>query len=413
MTERKRVLYLISRENILEPGVLKSQVLDLAGQMVVDGRDVEIIVLNFPSYNRFLTYLGNFRSVTRHARSLGIRLAIVPILPIGRSFMPIWAIPFFLIQTVPWVLFFVLRYHVNVIHARAYLSALITRLLRKIGFRIGFVFDMRGAYLLEGLTYGRWQKSDLNYRTWESVERKIFSDADRVVVQSSGLVDYAKKVVPTAKVDLIPPCVDEQTFAINEKDRERGRRELGIDNRFVFVYSGSLGSFHEPEFLAKCYSEIRKYLPNPYFLVATHSDSRGLVNYLRKWGVPKSEFQVVPSPKSLGKVLPLGDAGLHIMDDLPITPTVVSVKFGEYLASGLPVVVTKNMTSITNLVEEHRCGVVLDGFDQKDTRVKMQRLVEEHQNLKKNALGLARDYFSTRVCARKYLRIYDGLDQKN
>jgi len=408
-----RILYLVSRENILEPGVLKSQVLDLVGQIIKSGSKIELTVLNFPSINRFLANLKNYRSTREYARKLGIRLVIIPIFPIGRSIMPVWAIPFFLIQTIPLILFFSIKYRINIIHSRAYLPALAAQISRNFGLRVGLVFDVRGAYLLEGITYGRWKRSDPDYGTWERLEEKLFSDSDRVVVQSPGLMDYTKKVAPAAKVELIPPCVNERTFAISEKDREQGRGEFGIKNRFVVVYSGSLGNFHEPNFLAKCYSEIRKDLPSPYFLVVTHSASRGLVNSLRDQNVPEEEFRVISSPKDIGKMLPLGDAGLHIMDDLPITPTVVSVKFGEYLASGLPVIVTKNMASVTNLVEEHRCGVVLDGFDRKDTRVEMQKLVEEHSSLKENSLSLARNYFSTKVCAGKYLKIYEELNQKN
>jgi glycosyltransferase involved in cell wall biosynthesis len=408
-----RILYLVSRENILEPGVLKSQVLDLASQIIKSSGDTEITVLSFPSINRFFKYFKNYSAIKKYSRERGVRLLTIPIFPIGRSIMPTWAIPFFLVQTVPWVLFFRLLYRFDTIHARAYLSALIGRVLRKIGFKIGLVFDVRGAYLLEGITYGRWKRSDPDYGTWERLEEKLFSDSDRVVVQSSGLMDYVQKIAPAAKVELIPPGVNEQTFAISEKDRERGRREFGIEKRFVVVYSGSLGNFHEPDFLAKCYSVIRKDLPNPYFLAVTHSNPGALVASLQNHGIPGNEFKVVSSPKDIGKVLPLGDAGLHIMDDLPITPTVVSVKFGEYLASGLPVIVTKNMASVTNLVEEHRCGVVLDGFDRKDTRVKIQKLVEEHSSLKKNALKLAKDYFSVEVCADRYLRIYEKLAGKN
>ena len=409
----KRVLYLVSRENILEPGVLKSQVIDLSDQLAKSGKDTEVTVLNFPSINRFFKYIWNYKRVRDSLSKLGVRLVIIPIFPIGRSIMPVWAIPFFLVQTVPWVLFLGLWYHSDIIHARAYLSALIGRFLRKIGFKIGIVFDVRGAYLLEGITYGRWKKGDPDYGNWERLEKNLFSDSDRVVAQSSGLMDYIKKVAPAAKVELIPPCVNERTFVISEKDRERGREEFGIKNRFVVVYSGSLGNFHEPDFLAKCYSEIRKNLPNPYFLVVTHSNPEVLVDSLQDHGISRNEFKIVSSPKDIGKVLPLGDVGLHIMDDLPITPTVVSVKFGEYLASGLPVIVTKNMTSVTNLVDEHHCGVVVEPFDRNDIRVKIQELIKRYGTLRKNSLKLAKDYFSVKVCANKYLGIYDELIQKN
>jgi len=402
-----RVLYLVSRENILEPGVLRSQVLDLAGQIGKSG--VEITILNFPSLNRFFRSLGSYRGVKNHCRKLGIRLIIIPIFPIGRSIMPVWAIPIFLIQTVPWILLFRIKYHPNVIHARSYLSALAAGFLRELWIKFGFIFDIRGPYLLEGLTYSRWRRSDFNYRFWEKIERRLFTSADSVVVQSSGLEEYAKKVSPGVRVTLIPPCVDDGNFALSPRERSRGRRELGIKSNFVVVYSGSLGSFHEPEFLAQAYCTIRNFLPEPYFLVLTYSAPADLVRHLNECGVGESEFKVMKNPKDLGKLLPLGDAGLHVMSNLPITPTAIAVKFGDYTASGLPVIATGNMLSTAGLVEEHRCGVVVNLGDKKNVRSKMRQLVREREMLRKNALDLARNYFSVKICARKYLKIYDEL----
>jgi len=412
MSDKNRVLYLISRENVLQPGVLRSQVLDLVVRIKKESRETDVLVLNFPSIHSFFKYFRNYKPIKEYTSNLGIKLVIIPILPIGRSIMPVWAIPFFLIQAVPWTLFFVLKYQINIIHARAYLSTLTAQFLSKLGFKFGLVFDMRGAYPLEGITHGRWDKSNPDYQAWKNLEKSLLLTSDRVAVQSTGLRSYVSKVESEAKVELIPTCVDELIFATNARDVREGRRNLGTENKFVIVYSGSLGSFHEPGFLADTYSKIRIHIPNPHFLVATHSDPAALLSSLNSLEIGDSEVTVLRNP-DLGKTLPLGNAGLHIMDNLPITSTVVAVKFGEYLASGLPVIVSKNMASVTGIVDKKGCGVVIDPFDQKDIRVKMQRLVKDQRVFSKNALKLAKDYFSVRVCAQKYLEIYDEISPKN
>src|SRR3990172_2981856 len=101
-----RVLYIISRENVLDPGVLKSQVFDLLGQIIKQDGSTEIIILNLPSLNSFWKRIKKIREFKAYARKLGIKVIFVPILPIGRSAMPVWAVPFFLAQAVPLVLFF-------------------------------------------------------------------------------------------------------------------------------------------------------------------------------------------------------------------------------------------------------------------------------------------------------------------
>jgi len=371
------------------------------------------LVLDFPSLHKFLKYFRNYKSITEYARGLGIKLIIIPILPIGRSIMPVWAIPFFLLQTLPFVLFFSLKYRIEIINARSHLSALLAYVARKLGANIRIVFEIHGPYLLEGVTHGRWRPADFDYKFWSGIEKKLFVDADYIVVRSSGLLDYVMDVAPKASASIIPPSVDADSFSLSEKERKNGRMELGIDDRFAVAYSGSLGSFHRPDFLAEFYSLVRKYVPNPLLLVVTHSDYGALVEGFRNLGVPQNELCVVYNPPELGKILPLADASLHVYNDLPITPFVLSAKLGEYLSAGLPVIVTDNLVSTTNLIEKSQCGVVINISDSKDVRSKMQKLVRERGTLKKNSLRLARDYFSVKVCARKYLEIYDELASKN
>ena len=194
--------------------------------------------------------------------------------------------------------------------------------------------------------------------------------------------------------------------------RENEREKKGISDKFVFAYSGSLGGLHDPFFLAKFYSSVSKYVKNPHFLVATQSDPAIFLQVMKYLEGKDEEVTVLSNP-DLGKILPLADAGLHVYGDVPIAPYVSSVKLPEYTASGVPPIVTSNMISMGKLVRDNRCGVVIDSFDQNDIRVKMRQLVKEHKILKKNSLKLARDYFSVKVCARKYLDIYDELIQKN
>lgn len=410
---KRSLLYLVTRENVLAPGVLKSQVLGLAGQIKKEWGGVDILVLNFPSVHSFLKHFRNYRSVRDYVSTLGIKLVIIPILPIGRSIMPIWALPFLFIQTIPFVLFFLARHRTNVILARGHISALLAVVLKKLGARIKFIFEVHGPYLIEGEIHGRWVPSDFSYKAWEIIERRLFVTADHVIARSLGILEYVKHASPRSRVSIIPCSVNERLFSVTIGKRKEMRSRMGVGDRFVVVYAGSLGSFHRPDFLADFYFQLRKNLLNPFFLVVTHSPHEGLIQNLKKRGIHQEEFMVVSNPPKLSDFLPLGDVALHIYDDSPIAPFALSAKIAEYMAAGLPVIVTKNIYSATGLVEDNQVGVVIDPFDQKDIRVKMQQLVKEREAMKRNALKLAKDYFSVKVCAKKYLDIYDELVQKN
>lgn len=406
--KEKRILYLITRENVLESGALKSQVFELLGKIISKDNETSILVLNFPSLNRFVRDIGKYQSVKKYVNSLGINLVIIPILPFGRSIMPVWAIPFLLIQTIPFVLFFSWKEKINIFHSRAYLSSIILYFIKKFILKIDFIFDARGPYLLEGETYGKWESSNDNYKFWAKLEKKLFKNAKYVIAQSVGFTKYVKKILPEANVVNIPCCADVDNYNFTEKEIIKEKRNMNIQNKFVVVYSGSLGSFHDPEFLVKAYVSIRESLPNPHFLVVTHSVSDEILESLAKNGINKSEFTIVLSPDNLPKYIALGDIGLHVMNDLPITPLVISVKFSEYLAAGLPVIISKNMTSLTKIVETSSCGIVLDEKKQEMNKNKIEYLVKNYSEYRKNALELVNKDYSTDVVARRYSEIYDS-----
>src|SRR3990172_10797030 len=406
----KRILYLISRENVSAPGVMQSQVLDLLAEARIQDPSSKIVLLNLPSLPIFLKHIKKIKNVKKFCHKAGITLFIFPIIPIGQSFMPKWAIPLFLIQTVPLAIFFSLTYRINLIHSRSYLASLLAYFVKKIT-GIKFIFDTRSIYLKEAETHGIWKKSDPEYRFWEGLEKNMFRSADKVIVLASEKESYIKERVPAADISLIPSPVKVTDFAMSRIKRVKGRKSLGIEEKFVFTYSGSLGGLHSPDFIASFYSKVSKYIPNPHFLIATQSNPSEIISSLEKLGIRETDYTVLKNP-ALGDFLPLADVGIHVYPDVPIAPYVSSVKLPEYCASAIPTIVTSNMVSMAKLVREKYFGVVVDNFEPKHIRDKMQKLVKEHSLMGKKAFKLANTYFSVKVCAQKYLEIYNGLLKK-
>jgi glycosyltransferase involved in cell wall biosynthesis len=68
--------------------------------------------------------------------------------------------------------------------------------------------------------------------------------------------------------------------------------------------------------------------------------------------------------------------GVVLLRDLPNTRDAMPTKFFEYLASGLPVVVSKSTRPIAQLTNELRCGVVVDESDHEDIAAAILQLVD-------------------------------------
>jgi glycosyltransferase involved in cell wall biosynthesis len=127
---------------------------------------------------------------------------------------------------------------------------------------------------------------------------------------------------------------------------------------------------------------------------------------LEKRGVNKDEYTLLnPETSDIPKFLLMGDVGLLTIADLPTARKAVSVKFGEYLATGLPVICTPFVAGAAQLIRDNGCGIVVDtkeasSFDQ------INWLLNNYKQIQNNGFKLVKEYLSVKINAGNFLEIY-------
>ncbi len=69
--------------------------------------------------------------------------------------------------------------------------------------------------------------------------------------------------------------------------------------------------------------------------------------------------------------------GMVLMKPLPNLVTGLPTKFFEYLAAGLPVVVSRSLCLVCDIVDDLRCGVIVDESDPQSIAAGMRQLLED------------------------------------
>ena len=112
------------------------------------------------------------------------------------------------------------------------------------------------------------------------------------------------------------------------------------------------------------------------------------------------------------KYLSLADAGLFFykptFSRLANSPT----KLGEYLASGLPVILNKNIGDTENLVKTNRVGVVIEEFGPGDYSRAVDDLLlmlQDKPNLRRRCRQTAERFLSLDYGVEKYWKTYSNL----
>ena len=142
------------------------------------------------------------------------------------------------------VLFYIMKYDIAMIHSRSYMPAILGLLFQKL-LGIKFIFDMRGLLIDEMISVGKWKNNSLRVRSMRLLEKQCILNANAIVVVSEQFRQYILNLSYVSgkqgiNIEVIPTCVDLERFQVGTKDRNESLKSKNLEDRIIFLYSGSL-----------------------------------------------------------------------------------------------------------------------------------------------------------------------------
>jgi glycosyltransferase involved in cell wall biosynthesis len=271
-----------------------------------------------------------------------------------------------------------------IVHARGGAVELALRLKRRYaGLRV--LADIRGdaiaEYEYQTQQRGRSSASGDVQRVaarLRAAEHRFVREADSVQCVSEALRRRLEEIagVPPGKVRVVPCLADERQFHFDEAERDRRRRELGFEGRLVLVYSGSLLAWQNGAALLKLFRQLAGELPALHLLLLT-PDQRAANELLREYSPAERERITLRSARhdEVGSYLCAADVGLLLRDPHPLNRVASPTKFAEYALCGLPVLASRGIGDLDEIIEAHALGAVLENaYDPDPARNGLRRL---------------------------------------
>jgi glycosyltransferase involved in cell wall biosynthesis len=309
--------------------------------------------------------------------------------------------------------FLLSRRKYNIIHARQIVPATICMALRKF-IRFKWVFDMRGLFAEESVAHN-WKEGGLKFILVKLMEKESLLSADFIMVLTrrqkefmSGLHFLRHK---HKALEIIPACVDLEKFCISGENRDIANR-LGLEERFVLVYLGSLGTCYLLPEMIDFFLLLRTRIKNAFFLFVTHSDKGLIIRTAEKKGLREDDYKVIASPfDDVPSILSICDTGIYFINPYKKFGS-FPIKFGEYLACGLPVVINSGIGDTGDMVREYKIGAVVDGFSIDAYGHALNQLLEllrRKDILKNRCKEVASKRLSLSLGIDRYAEIYSEL----
>ncbi len=243
------------------------------------------------------------------------------------------------------------------------------------------VYDCRGAEAFETLQSAGL--ADTPESQWPPGQRKLIErvirEERRAAEASAGITCVSHAMVdslraryphvPASKFFVVPCCPNVTAFSSQIPHREAVRQSLGLTDKFVVTYLGSLVWYQMPEESLRLFRLIRELRPDAHFLAIT-TDPAKMLALVEKAGIAAGDSTIRSyPPQEVPRWLVASDLGLMLRDTTETNRVASPVKFGEYLAAGVPVVVSKHLGDCTRIVEDQYLGISVD-LSQSDTTLK-------------------------------------------
>jgi hypothetical protein len=228
---------------------------------------------------------------------------------------------------------------------------------------IAYQFEPHSRFMIEGKA---WSKYSLSYQLLNFFEQRILKKARTVMTATESMKLEILKVNPKQNVLIGPTCVDESFFCINEISRKSLRKDLNLENKIVFVYTGKFGDLYYKDEIAIAFSVLKQHFTNAFFLLLTPQPESMISEVMTNVGrLNKADFLIKKVPlEEMPDYLNASDFGIVAVPPTPSQKFRSPIKVGEYLMCGLPYLVCKGISDDDVWALKREVGVVCDYFSE-------------------------------------------------
>jgi glycosyltransferase involved in cell wall biosynthesis len=258
-------------------------------------------------------------------------------------------------------------------------------------------FEPHAAYMRESHTWGRWDPRYILQKHWEQAQKR--DAAALLPVTEAYRETLEREGVPASRIVTLPCTVDSEQFRFNSAHRKGTRQDLGIlPEDVVGIYVGKFGDIYYDHEAFDVFTRFAAGIPGFRMIVLTGMDHSRVTRLADEAGFPRGQLYVATvSHAEVPRFLAAADVAFALVRMAPSRRFCSPVKVGEYLASGLPIVITNGIGDDSDVIRDWSAGAVVDLTAQSvDAALRRTQDLLEESGHRGRIAGLA-DRFRSRI----------------
>ena len=225
--------------------------------------------------------------------------------------------------------------------------------------RVPYVFLVHDVYPEIAVQLGIVRPRAIATRIWRWTYGRVYGSAARIVVLGPRMRDVVSKSLPRERWDrcvVIPNWADGDSIVPRSREDNELRRELGLVEKLVVLYSGNMGLAHDMETVVEAADRLRHLSDLRFLFIGDGGRREAVAGMVRDKGLEG----VIMLPYQPADVLPYsltcGDISLVTLGK-GIEGLSVPSKLYSSLAAGLAILAVMGPGSeVGDVIEEHGCG---------------------------------------------------------
>lgn len=333
------ILYLTF--NDAPSGIFSSQVIDVVKFLNTNFQD-KVQLVSFVSSRQYFNHKAKIKSELSDA-------IVLPMFPGVHR----WRWNTFLL------FFIVLFKKPNKIIGRSVLATQLALKMRSRGIVNKVIYDGRGAIKAEWEEYRVIQNPKMLSEIFY-LEKEAVLNSDYRIAVSNKLIEYWKDEFGYhSNHHAVIPCTLNKLFeeiVLSETSINETRNAIGFDeNSIVFVYSGSVAGWQSFNMLYDYVSPILKMDSN-YKLMFLSDENENILKLQHQF--PHQVLCKKLKVNDVPKYLLAADYGLLLREETVTNKVASPVKFAEYIACGLKVIISNHLGDYSQFVETFDNGII-------------------------------------------------------
>jgi len=292
---------------------------------------------------------------------------------------------------------------IDLLHARSFYPVLLSIFIKFFfNHPIKVVYDNRGLYIDEKILCGLIKKASIKEKFFRWFEKYVVKNCDRMVVVSNQFKSYIlnkSKHKTLSKIVVIPNrTLIDMNINLTQKH----------SNKIILVYSGSYAVWQNSTELKKLFIQALNIFNDVIFKIISYEQEKFQSLFSAESELLQRINIVSVEPVKVKEELSKCNCGILLRENNLINNVSSPLKFAEYLAAGLPVLLSEGVGDTESIIKKYDVGIIIKNNNYMSALKDLRELLND-KDVYRRCLRVADKEFNIITSFKQYQEIYDKI----